>query len=63
MATLKPAQKETAQPTVASVSEHADPAREAAFVLWKGRSVFLPGDSEPLPQDGLAYQEKFRSEW
>ena len=39
------------------------PSREAAFGSWKGKSVCLPGDTEPLPEDGLAYQEKLRSEW
>ncbi|HUD14450.1 MAG TPA: hypothetical protein VMQ56_12415 [Terracidiphilus sp.] len=39
------------------------PSREAAFGLWKGQTVVLPGDSDPLPDDGLAYQEKLRSEW
>jgi hypothetical protein len=39
------------------------PSREAAFGLWKGQSVYLPGEPEPLPSDGLAYQEKLRSEW
>jgi hypothetical protein len=39
------------------------PSREAAFGLWKGQTVTLPGETEPLPEDGLAYQEKLRSEW
>lgn len=39
------------------------PARESAFGLWKAQSVCLPGDPNPLPDDGLAYQEKLRSEW
>jgi hypothetical protein len=39
------------------------PSRGAAFGLWKGQTVVLPGDSDPLPEDGLAYQEKLRSEW
>lgn len=43
--------------------EENRPSREAAFGLWKGQSVVLPGDSDPLPDDGLAYQEKLRSEW
>jgi hypothetical protein len=38
-------------------------SREPAFGLWKGQSVSLPGETEPLPEDGLAYQEKLRSEW
>jgi metal-responsive CopG/Arc/MetJ family transcriptional regulator len=39
------------------------PARDEAFGLWKGTSVYLPGETEPLAEDGLAYQEKLRSEW
>jgi hypothetical protein len=39
------------------------PAREVAFGLWKDESCCLPGEAEPLPSDGLAYQEKLRSEW
>jgi hypothetical protein len=39
------------------------PGRESAFGLWKGQAVFLPDDSDPLPEDGLAYQERLRSEW
>jgi hypothetical protein len=46
----------------AFIAQHR-PSREAAFGLWKGHSVCLPGESEPLPEDGLAYQEKLRSEW
>jgi hypothetical protein len=38
-------------------------SREAAFGIWKDQVVFLPGETEPLPTDGLAYQEKLRSEW
>lgn len=46
----------------AFIAQHR-PLREAAFGLWKGQSVCLPGESESLPDDGLAYQEKLRSEW
>lgn len=38
-------------------------ARDEAFGLWKGKTIYLPDDSEPLPEDGLAYQERLRSEW
>jgi hypothetical protein len=38
-------------------------SREAAFGLWKGQTIYLSGEKEPLPEDGLAYQEKLRSEW
>ena len=43
--------------------EQNRPVRGAAFGLWKGQAAYLPGESEPLPEDGLAYQEKLRSEW
>jgi hypothetical protein len=43
--------------------EENRPSREAAFGLWKGQTAVLPGDTDPLPQDGLAYQERLRSEW
>ena len=43
--------------------EQNRPSREAAFGLWKGECAWLPGEAEPLPEDGLAYQEKLRSEW
>jgi hypothetical protein len=46
----------------AFIAQHR-PSREAAFGLWKGQTVCLPGVSEPLPEDGLEYQEKLRSEW
>jgi metal-responsive CopG/Arc/MetJ family transcriptional regulator len=39
------------------------PSREAAFGIWSGQKSHLTGESEPLPDDGLAYQEKMRGEW
>jgi hypothetical protein len=39
------------------------PSREAAFGIWKGQRACLSDGSAPLPEDGLAYQEKLRSEW
>ncbi len=50
------------QAVEAFIAENS-PSREVAFGLWKGRSIQLPGEAEPLPDDGLAYQEKLRSEW
>jgi hypothetical protein len=38
-------------------------SREAAFGLWKGQTAHLPGETEPLPEDGLNYQELLRAEW
>jgi hypothetical protein len=46
----------------AFIAQHR-PSRDAAFGLWKGQSVCLAGESEPLPKDGFAYQEKLRGEW
>lgn len=43
--------------------EENRPSREAAFGSWKGQKVVLPGDADPLPEDGLAYQERLRGEW
>ena len=39
------------------------PARESAFGIWKDKKVVLPGQGEPLPEDGLAYQDRLRGEW
>ncbi len=39
------------------------PTRDSAFGLWRDRKIALPGDDEPLPKDGLVYQERLRSEW
>ena len=50
-------------PAIEAPVEQNGPSGEAAFGLWKGRTVFLPGDTEPLPNDGLAYQERMRAEW
>jgi hypothetical protein len=39
------------------------PGRKSAFGIWKGQELRLPGEAEPLPEDGLEYQERLRSEW
>ncbi len=41
------------------------PSCEEAFGVWKGQVACLPGEkvAVPLPEDGLAYQEKLRGEW
>jgi hypothetical protein len=62
-AARKLSRAEAVRQAVAMFIEQNRPAREAAFGLWKNRMATLPGESEPLPQDGLAYQDKFRSEW
>ncbi len=54
---------EAVRQAVSAFIEQNRPAREAAFGLWKGQVACLPGEDEPLPEDGLAYQEKLRSEW
>jgi hypothetical protein len=38
-------------------------SREAAFGLWREQTIYLHGEATPLPEDGLAYQEKMRDEW
>ncbi|MGA2674137.1 MAG: hypothetical protein ABSE99_13020 [Terracidiphilus sp.] len=65
-AAKKLSRAEAVRQAVAAFIVQNRPSREAAFGLWKGQTVYLPGDSspaEPLPEDGLAYQEKLRSEW
>jgi len=54
---------EAVRQAVAAFIELNRPSREAAFGIWKGLAVSLPGEAAPLPEDGLAYQEKMRSEW
>jgi hypothetical protein len=62
-AARKLSRAEAVRQAVAAFIEQNKPSRESAFGLWKGQTVCLPGESEPLPEDGLAYQEKLRSEW
>ena len=54
---------EAVRQAVSAFIEKNRSSREAAFGLWRGQNVCLPGESEPLPEDGLAWQEKLRSEW
>ena len=62
-AARKLSRAEAVRQAVAAFIEQNKPSRESAFGLWKGQAVCLPCESEPLPEDGLAYQEKLRSEW
>jgi hypothetical protein len=62
-AARKLSRAEAVRQAVAAFIEQNQPSLDAAFGLWKDRLVYLPGESEPLPEDGLAYQEKLRSEW
>ncbi len=62
-AARKLSRAEAVRQAVAAFIEQNRPSREAAFGLWKDQRLYLPGESEPLPEDGLAYQEKLRSEW
>jgi hypothetical protein len=39
------------------------PGPEKAFGIWRDQALILPGPSEPLPKDGLEYQQRVRSEW
>lgn len=57
---------EAVRQAVAAFIVQNRPSREAAFGLWKGQTLHLPGrtvTAEPLPEDGLAYQQKLRGEW
>ncbi len=62
-ATMKLSRAEAVRQAVAAFIEQNRSSREAAFGIWKGLAVNLPGESDPLPEDGLAYQEKMRREW
>ena len=62
-AARKLSRAEAVRQAVAAFIQQNGASRDAAFGLWKGQKVCLPGDDEPLPEDGLAYQEKLRSEW
>jgi hypothetical protein len=62
-AARKLSRAEAVRQAVAAFIQQNGTSRDAAFGLWKGQAVCLPGDNEPLPEDGLAYQEKLRSEW
>jgi hypothetical protein len=62
-AARKLSRAEAVRQAIDAFIEENRPPREAAFGLWKGQTVVLPGDSDPLPEDGLAYQEKLRGEW
>ena len=62
-AARKLSRAEVVRQAVAAFIVQNRPGREAAFGLWKGQNVCLPGDSEPLPEDGLANPETLRSEW
>jgi hypothetical protein len=50
------------QAVAAFIEQHRS-WRESAFGLWKDKIVTLPGETEPLHEDGLAFQEKLRGEW
>jgi metal-responsive CopG/Arc/MetJ family transcriptional regulator len=62
-AARKLSRAEGVRQAVAAFIQQNRPSREEAFGLWKGQAIYLPEESEPLPEDGLAYQEKLRSEW
>lgn len=62
-ASRKLSRAEVVRQAVAAFIAQNRPSHETAFGLWKNQTVYLPGETEPLPEDGLAYQEKLRSEW
>jgi len=65
-AARKLSRAEVVRQAIAAYIVQNRPSREAAFGLWKGRAISLPDDAgspELMPEDGLAYQERLRSEW
>jgi hypothetical protein len=62
-AARKLSRAEAVRQAVAAFIEENRPSHEPAFGLWKDQAVYLPDEAEPLPKDGLAYQETLRSEW
>jgi hypothetical protein len=62
-AVRKLSRAEAVRQAVAAFIEQNRPSRDDAFGLWKGQPAHLPGDPDPLPEDGLDYQEKLRREW
>lgn len=54
---------ELVRQAIAAFIHQNRPARESAFGIWRDSKAVLPGPNEPLPTDGLAYQERLRSEW
>jgi hypothetical protein len=62
-AARKLSRAEVVRQAIDAFIEQHRPARDSAFGVWRERTVTLPGQEEPLPEDGLAYQERVRSEW
>jgi hypothetical protein len=62
-AVKKLSRAEAVRRALAAFIEENRPPREVAFGSWKDQTIVLPGDADPLPEDGLAYQERLRSEW
>jgi metal-responsive CopG/Arc/MetJ family transcriptional regulator len=50
-AARKLSRAEAVRQAVAAFIQQNSASRDAAFGLWKGQSVCLPGDDEPLPED------------
>lgn len=61
--TRKLSRAELVRQAIAAFLQQNRPSRESAFGIWRGSKAVLPGTHEPLPTDGLAYQERLRSEW
>jgi len=62
-ATKKLARAEAVRQAIDLFIQQNRPPSQDAFGLWKDRAAILPGEPEALPRDGLAYQERLRSEW
>jgi hypothetical protein len=54
---------ELVRQAIASFLNQNRPGPEKAFGIWRDQTLVLPGPDEPLPKDGLEYQERIRSEW
>jgi metal-responsive CopG/Arc/MetJ family transcriptional regulator len=61
--TRKVSRAELVRQAIDAFLEQNRPARESAFGIWRDCKVVLPGRSEALPEDGLAYQQHLRGEW
>jgi hypothetical protein len=49
--------------TLNDISGQSELPHKEAYGLWKGHSLYLHGESERLPEDGLLYQGRMREEW
>lgn len=62
-AARKLSRAEAVRQAIEAYIEQHRPLSASAFGVWRDQDAQLPGAAEPLPKDGLAYQERMRSEW